>query len=226
MHRVVGPTGSGKTSVRLLIIHASYFLFVFKSTQFINLVSGSNLPAETSLESCTTASPFEFDGWWLTLIDTPGFGNPSRSDTQIFESFKFIATTCVSSGVGFPLYTYRSSYHFSCQNGKKLAGVIYMHHISDVLLDGMLKRNFEMFKQLWRSDNALENIIIVTNMWSDDQIFKPFLTESAHLVRHDKSVASAQAILRCVLKRQSSAFQIQEELVDQGTSMSGLTIGD
>ncbi|KAJ7205438.1 hypothetical protein GGX14DRAFT_522612 [Mycena pura] len=202
---VVGPTGSGKTS-------------------FINLISGSNLPVGTSLESCTTASPFEFDGWWVTLIDTPGFGNPSRSDIQIFESF--IATTCVSSGVGFPFHIYRSSYHFSCQNGKKLAGVIYMHHIFDGLVDGMLKRDFEKFKQLWRSDNALENIVIATNMWSDDQIFKPFLTEGAHLVRHDKSLASAQAILRCVLKRQSSAFQIQEELVDQGTSMSGLTIGE
>ncbi|KAJ6562011.1 hypothetical protein B0H19DRAFT_943431 [Mycena capillaripes] len=195
--------GSGKTSVRALIIDASHSCS--HTTQFINLTSGSNLPVGTSLESCTTASPFQFDGWWLTFIDTPGFGDTSRSDTQIFAQIEsFIAT--------------------ACQNGKKLAGVIYMHQTFDVPVDGMLKRNFEMFKQLWRSDNAFENIVIVTNIWSDDQIFKPFLAKGAHLVRHDKSVASAQAILRCVLKRQPSTFQIQEELVDQGTSMSGLTL--
>ena len=58
--------------------------------QFINLASGSNLPVGRGLESCTsevrTSRPFLLNGRIVTLIDTPGFDDTTRSDTDILSS--------------------------------------------------------------------------------------------------------------------------------------------
>ena len=58
-------------------------------SQFINLVSGSNLRVGDQLESCTAevevSMPFEVDGQLVELIDTPGFDNTTMSDADILN---------------------------------------------------------------------------------------------------------------------------------------------
>jgi predicted GTPase len=84
----MGATGSGKTTVR-----QSRFVYIpgidKGELQFINLVSGSNLRVGKGLKSCTNivqmAMPFEIDGRSITLIDTPGFDDTTRSDTDILK---------------------------------------------------------------------------------------------------------------------------------------------
>ena len=71
------------------------------STQFINLVSGSNLPVGEGLLSCTAEvkmSPsFELAGYHVTLIDTPGFDDTFKTDTEILKLISaFLANSCVS----------------------------------------------------------------------------------------------------------------------------------
>jgi hypothetical protein len=55
--------------------------------QFINKASESNLPVGRGLESCTgevrTSRPFIVSGRVVTLIDTPGFDDTTRSDTDV-----------------------------------------------------------------------------------------------------------------------------------------------
>ncbi|OAX30640.1 hypothetical protein K503DRAFT_806951, partial [Rhizopogon vinicolor AM-OR11-026] len=67
---VMGATGSGKST-------------------FINKASGSSLPVGHGLESCTkevqTSRPFVISGRFVTLIDTPGFDDTTRSDTDILS---------------------------------------------------------------------------------------------------------------------------------------------
>ena len=57
--------------------------------QFINLVSGSNLGVSRGLHSCTNAiqvvEAFNLDGRRVVLIDTPGFGDTTQSDTDILR---------------------------------------------------------------------------------------------------------------------------------------------
>jgi predicted GTPase len=64
----MGPTGSGKSA-------------------FINLASGSELHVGETLESCTdevnATAPFEFEGRQVVLVDTPGFDDTDKSDTDI-----------------------------------------------------------------------------------------------------------------------------------------------
>ena len=65
--------------------------------QFINLASGSNLRIGMLLESCTAevqlADKFTLDGRAVTLIDTPGFDDTSKSDVDILKMIAaFLAT--------------------------------------------------------------------------------------------------------------------------------------
>ncbi|KAF7327942.1 GTP-binding protein A [Mycena kentingensis (nom. inval.)] len=180
---IMGATGTGKTS-------------------FVNKASGCNFRVGQSLESCTpgiqATPPFKLSDHSVTLVDTPGFDDSTRSDTDIL---KLIAT--------FLAKTYES--------GKKLTGVIYIHRISDNRMGGIAMRNFRMFRQLC-GDTTLKNVVIVTTMWAQidpalgaareselitsDKFFKPVLDKGAQIVRHEAdTVASAHAVLKRKISR-------------------------
>jgi GTPase Era involved in 16S rRNA processing len=61
--------------------------YVFQ--QLVNKVSGSNLTVGYGLESCTTevqvTQPFEYRGKKVILVDTPGFDDTEKSDTEILR---------------------------------------------------------------------------------------------------------------------------------------------
>ncbi|KAJ6513038.1 P-loop containing nucleoside triphosphate hydrolase protein, partial [Mycena sanguinolenta] len=203
----MGPTGSGKTS-------------------FINLLSASNLCVEQSLQSCTNtvqvALPFELDERSVTLIDTPGFDDTTRSDTDILTQIAAFLATAYASG-------------------KKLAGVIYMHRISDVRMGGISTHNFKMFRQLC-GENTLRNVVIVTSMWSqvtpdvgearelelasDERFLRPVMEKGARMLRSYNDVPSAQAIIRYLIGNQPRALRIQRELVDQGKDIGQTAAGE
>ncbi|KAF8150026.1 P-loop containing nucleoside triphosphate hydrolase protein [Crassisporium funariophilum] len=204
---VMGATGSGKTT-------------------FINAASGSSLRIGKGLQSCTSivqvAQAFELDGRSVTLIDTPGFDDTTKSDADILRMIAaFLAT--------------------AYQNGKKLAGVIYIHRISDFRMGGISTRNFKMFRQLC-GESTLKNVVIVTNMWgevslevgeareaelaSQDMFFKPVLDKGGQLLRHENSSESAHNILRSIVENHPISLQIQRELVDQKKDISQTAAGE
>ncbi|KAJ7928822.1 P-loop containing nucleoside triphosphate hydrolase protein [Mycena leptocephala] len=206
---VTGPTGTGKTTLT-------------------NLLSGSNLRVGKGLRSCTStiqvAPVFELDGQSIMLIDTPGFDDTSRSDTEILtEIAAFLAKTY--------------------EQGTKLAGLIYMHRISDMRMGGISTRTIRMFRKLC-GDDALKNVVIVTSMWgdseserevgaareaelaSDEEFFKLALDKGARLLRHYNNASSAQTILRSVIENQPRVLQIQDELVTQKKDLSRTAAGE
>jgi DNA segregation ATPase FtsK/SpoIIIE-like protein len=195
-----------------------------KST-FINKASGSNLLVGRSLESCTrevqTSLPFVVSGRIVTLIDTPGFDDTDRSDTAILNM----------------IAAYLSKTY---ERGTKLAGVIYMHRISDCRMNGTSKRNFKIFRELC-GERSLKNVIILTNMWSGvtreigeareaelarmDKFFKPALDKGAQLLRHDGTLESAHTTLRYLINNQPVPLRIQQEIVDEHRSIETTAAG-
>uniref|UniRef100_A0A0W0EZU3 G domain-containing protein n=1 Tax=Moniliophthora roreri TaxID=221103 RepID=A0A0W0EZU3_MONRR len=194
-------------------------------TTFINQASGFNLPVGHGLQSCTKvvqpAQPFKFQGCQVTLIDTPGFDDTTTSDTDIL---KMIGTYLAN--------TYKG--------GKKLAGVVYLHRISDVHMGGTSTRNFKLFRELC-GESTLNNVVIATNMWglvdpamaeareielqNEEMFFKPAIEKGATFVRHLNTVESAHSILRPLVGKQPQALQIQTEMVDQQKDIFQTTAG-
>ena len=116
------------------------------------------------------------------------------------------------------------------EQGLILSGVLYFHRISDLRMGGSQTRNFRMFQNLC-GDSALENVVIVTNMWGgvepevgdareaelmgEDIFFKPVLEKGARMARHENTIPSAEAIIRPLVDNQPLPLQIQTELVNE-----------
>ncbi|KAG2074216.1 hypothetical protein BDR04DRAFT_1115750 [Suillus decipiens] len=190
---VMGATGSGKTT-------------------FINIATGSNLRVGMGLESCTNevqmSQPFMLDGKRVVLIDTPGFDDTTKSDTDVL---KMIAA-------------YLQTMH---KQEKLLSGVIYMHRISDIRVGSTSRRDFTMFQELCGKE-AYKNVLMVTNMWGEanqedalareqelrekDIFFKPILEDGAVLLRHMNDQESAHKIIQKLTGIDPVVLRIQSEL--------------
>ncbi|KAJ2935816.1 hypothetical protein H1R20_g1278, partial [Candolleomyces eurysporus] len=189
------------------------------ATRFINLATQSpnKLQVGHSIQSCTDAveraDPFDLDGRRIILFDTPGFDDTNKSETEILRIIAF-------------------ELEKQYRKGQTLHGIIYIHRISDLRVGGLAKTNFSIFRKLC-GDPSLQNVIIVTNMWSRlpsaeegrrravelaslDDFFKPAIAQGAMMMHHYKdTVDSAHRILRQILKNHPMALSIQKELVDQ-----------
>ena len=113
-------------------------------------------------------------------------------------------------------------------SGSKLAGIIYIHRISDDRFTGISVRNFKMFRNLC-GESTLKNVVLVTNMWGRveknigearekelaDVYFKLALEKGAQLARHHDTTLSAYEIIRRIMKNDPAPLLIQRELVDE-----------
>jgi len=203
---VMGATGTGKTS-------------------FVNMASGSDLLVGRGLESCTSevevANAFTLDGRQVVLIDTPGFDDTNKRDSDILDSIaRFLASTY--------------------DEGYTLAGVIYIHRITEPRFTGTAGENFRMFRKLC-GDSTLNGITLVTNVWGEvsqevgeereEQLasiyFKPALDKGASMARHLNTVESAHDIIRGIIaKRRQEPLQIQHELVNERKTIHETAAGE
>ena len=186
------------------------------------------------LESCTAevqlADKFALDGRSVTLIDTPGFDDTTKSDSDILEMIAaFLATAYVRTASRYVSF-FRTELPNRYEKGSKLSGVIYIHRISDIRFTGISGRNFQMFRELC-GETTLKSVVLVTNMWTRDprdineareielsgKFFKPVLDKGAQLIRHHDTAQSAHDIIRKIFSNHKLpvVLQIQRELVDE-----------
>ena len=89
----MGATGSGKTTVR----RALPAIMIRNSPgclQFINLAAGSSLQSRANpTAEVQFTNEFTLDRRAVTLIDTPGFDDTSKSDAEVLKTIAaFLAT--------------------------------------------------------------------------------------------------------------------------------------
>ncbi|KAJ3561871.1 hypothetical protein NP233_g9928 [Leucocoprinus birnbaumii] len=79
----------------------------------------------------------------LVLVDTPGFGDTYRSDSEVFETI------------------------VQWLHGCRISGILYLHRITDTRLFGSIAANFELFEKLCGQD-FYKHVILTTTMWPVD----------------------------------------------------------
>lgn len=81
------------------------------------------------------------------LVDTPGFDDTYRSDAAILAEIAFILSQ-----------THRA--------GLRLAGIVYLHRITDRRLQGSVARNLRILERLV-GQRAFPAVVLATSMWDD-----------------------------------------------------------
>jgi len=155
------------------------------------------------------------------LVDTPGFDDTTRSDTDILRE--------VADWL-----------NRSYQAKIKLAGIIYLHRIGDTRMTGAAMKNLRMFKKLC-GDGGLSCVVLSTTMWSksptakelqreqelihQEEFWAGMIRKGSMVFRHDDGLASATQIIKFIVDRQQKiTLKIQEEMAN-GKSLDETSAG-
>ncbi|KAH7925383.1 hypothetical protein BV22DRAFT_437890 [Leucogyrophana mollusca] len=190
---------------------------VGKST-FVNSAAGEHATTVGhDLQSCTSSIqhvivPYPPDpSRRIVFVDTPGFDDTYLDDSEILRR---IAVWLARS----------------YDDDMRLAGVVYMHEISQTRMLGTSRKNFLMFNKLVGPE-ATRNVILATTKWThiteeaggrrEEQLVNTFWKEmvdsGSRTARFYGTKDSAWAIVNLIVEREAlAALQIQRELVDLG----------
>ncbi len=129
---VMGMTGSGKSTL-------------------INLLADERVKVGHSLQSCTTevqvASFGTSAGRQAFLIDTPGFDDTNRNDTEILKEIAAFLTKLYVRGI-------------------HVTGLVYVHRITDPKMQGSAVKNLEVFQKLC-GPQCFSQVALVSTMWQE-----------------------------------------------------------
>jgi hypothetical protein len=156
------------------------------------------------------------------LIDTPGFDDTKRKDTDVLRDI-----------AGWMAVTYKKKI--------KLSGIIYLHRITDPRMGGTQMRNLTMFKELCGS-KCFPAVTLVTTFWgavdpavgadrelqlrSKDEFWGYMAKKGSRIVRHSGSRESAMKIVDSIVKRQTTiVLDIQNDMVNKGLDLDETLAG-
>ncbi|KAJ8111811.1 hypothetical protein OPT61_g5686 [Boeremia exigua] len=164
------------------------------------------------------------DGLKIYLVDTPGFDDTERTDTEILLQI---------SGWLSSAYTAKL----------KLSGIIYLHRIPDVRVGGSGVKNLRMFRGLCGEDN-LGSVVLATTMWDsvahdmsigemretrlkeDPNLWGKMIEHGSKVLRHDRKETSGMEILRYLIGRKAKiTLAIQTELNDEKKTLNDTGAG-
>jgi hypothetical protein len=145
----------------------------------------------------------------LFLVDTPGFDDTYRSDTDI---------------LGELAYWLNDTYAEKIQ----LTGIIYLHRISDTRLRQTAMKNLRMFKALCGED-GLPSVVLATTRWTNvspvdgikretelkenPNMWKRMIEQGSRVWRQDEDGKSAWEIIRYLISiKRPVTLKIQEEM--------------
>jgi hypothetical protein len=141
------------------------------------------------------------------LVDTPGFSDTNLSDTEVLRRI-----------AAWMKDTY--------DDGNLLSGIVYLHRIIDVRMEGPSLKNLRMMKALC-GENTLQNVVLATTMWEKvsegeglrreeelkQNFWKDMIDGGSTVTRiATESGDDARALVRTLLKNKPISTRLQEEL--------------
>ncbi|KAI1291688.1 hypothetical protein F5Y03DRAFT_403165 [Xylaria venustula] len=206
---VMGMTGSGKSSL-------------------ISLCVDQEVKIGHDLKSCTQdVETYVFHHPALRsgrvyLVDTPGFDDTNRKDTEILRTLGAWLTSTYTSGV-------------------KLSGIIYCHRINQTRMQGSALKNIQMFRSLC-GDDALRKVVLVTTLWDIEnldiavkrekelkettQYWGGMVAKGSQVFRHDNTRHSAFSLIENFIRDSSKVvLGIQKEIVSDRKPLDETEVG-
>ncbi|KAK3380778.1 hypothetical protein B0H63DRAFT_192937, partial [Podospora didyma] len=143
------------------------------------------------------------------LVDTPGFDDDKRTDTEVLRALTAWLDIAFKKGV-------------------RLSGMIYLHRILDPRLGGSAMQNLRMFRKLCGTD-AYENVVLTTTMWArvepevgerrmrelldNKEYWGEMVKGGCKIIKQaDGKVAANNIVNYLIARRKSTFLKIQEEM--------------
>jgi len=162
------------------------------------------------------------NGQKIFLVDTPGFDDTSRSDTDVLREVVKWLNDAYSKEI-------------------ILCGIIYLHRIRDDRMGGAAMRNLSMFNKMC-GEEGLGSVILATTFWaqvSDEEgtrketllktrpdFWKRMVDRGSTVMRQDCGAESAQKIVQFLIdKRRPRALEIQKDMVDRHMTLDQTAAG-
>ncbi|KAH8838557.1 hypothetical protein MCOR27_008381 [Pyricularia oryzae] len=204
---VMGVTGCGKSSL-------------------ISLCCKRPVRIGHDLQACTAVVdvyPFELSPTQTVfLIDTPGFDDTNRSDSDVLREIASWLTN-------------------SFRNKILLHGIIYLHRISDPRMQGSARKNLMMFKKLC-GDDALKKVILATTMWdivptetaearqaelvNTPEFWGYMVEKGSRICRHHNTIGSARKIIESLIQdRNTMVLELQNQMVNESRPLQDTAAG-
>ncbi|KAM0194696.1 hypothetical protein ACHAPI_006993 [Fusarium lateritium] len=199
----MGITGAGK----------SYFLNQLKSQ---SVKEGHSLHSET--QQCQAVQLFLDEGERrsITVVDTPGFDDTERSQTEVLAE----------------ITDYLAAQHIS---GLPLRGILYLHKITENRMTKTFKNHLQLLQKIV-GDDALKNVALVTTMWNTlrpedlrranqreqellNDFWSPMIDNGAYNAQFHGTPESAYPLIFQLADEESVVLDIQKEIVDSDMSI-------
>ncbi|KAH7133895.1 P-loop containing nucleoside triphosphate hydrolase protein [Dactylonectria macrodidyma] len=198
-------------------------------SSFISLLADQEVEVGHSLESSTVdVGIYSFntsENKTVFLVDTPGFDDTIRPDVDILKDIVFFLTRM----------------H---EQRWRLAGVVYMHRITDPRISGTSMKNLQMFQKLCGTA-SIPHVTLTTTMWSalgptpaeqqvglrrqaelQKQFWAPMISLGAKVMPHNGSAESARAIVSAIVGQNTdTVLDIVRELVYEQKTLSETEAG-
>ena len=153
------------------------------------------------------------------LVDTPGFDDSGRTDSEILTDISRLLAAQYEAGVS-------------------LKGVIYLHRITDVRYQGSSLKALNIFKKVC-GQLALKNVLLVTTRWNEvdetvgasrekqlrEDFWAYMLSNGSTMKRFHGTKDSAMVIASELMSKQSIVLELQRELVDEGKTLQETAAG-
>ncbi|KAH7160460.1 P-loop containing nucleoside triphosphate hydrolase protein [Dactylonectria estremocensis] len=201
---IMGVTGSGK----------SYL---------INKLAGREVVKEgANLNSCTHECqmiPVNIGNSKVLLIDTPGFDDTKRSDSDILNEIARLLAAQYKLGF-------------------ELKGIIYVHRITDIRYCGSAVKTFEIFKRIC-GESALSNVLLTTSRWNEvdeatgasrerqlrDEFWAYMVGRGSVVSRFYGDRTSAIALISQLIVKDAVVLRLQHEMMDEGRQLDETDAG-
>lgn len=155
----------------------------------------------------------------MLVIDTPGFDEAKRTDSEILTEIARLLSAQYRLGV-------------------ELKGIIYIHRITDIRYTGAAAKTFEIFKKIC-GDKPLKNVMFVTSRWADDMeelgsqregelkenFWAYMLDKGSNMSRFYGDHDSAVMLISQLLIKESVVLELQHDLIDKGKKLNETAAG-
>jgi hypothetical protein len=155
----------------------------------------------------------------LLVLDTPGFDDNARTDSEILIEIARVLSAQYELGV-------------------KLKGIVYIHRITDIRYSGSAVKTFEVFKKIC-GEEALKNVLLVTSRWAEvdavvgadrerqlrDKFWSFMLSKGSKMSRFHGDRTSAISLVSQLVSKDSVVLELQKELIDEGKQLNETTAG-